>query len=418
MQMHRFRTAATSFNFLWKAVIATAFAMACAAGAVAQAPAAEGAAVTAPSAQELDKLVGRIALYPDDLVAIILPASTNPLQLVQADRFLDKRKTDPTLSVNETWDDAVKSLLNYPEVVKLMSNDLDWTTALGEAVVADLGAVMDAIQSFRRRAQSAGNLKTDDKQAVVVEKEVIKVVPANPEVVYVPQYNPSTVVVYSSTPAYGYWPAPYPSYYYPYPPGAALATGLVWGAAIGAAWGGGHYDCDWEGNNNININRETNINRERNVTRADNANRGGGNRGSQGGSRSSSATAWKSNKQPGQVSGATGRPAGARAGDARSGSVRDGSPSTSRAAASPSDRAGAAGNVSAARDTRGSSNASRRDQSGGRYGDSRDAFGGYSSGRQTQLDSARGAASRGTMSGGRGGFSGSRGGGGRGGGRR
>jgi hypothetical protein len=418
MQTHRFQAAAASFGFLWKAVIATALAMACAAGAVAQAPAAEGAAATAPSAQELDKLVGPIALYPDDLVAIILPASTNPLQLVQADRFLNARKTNPTLPINEKWDDAVKSLVNYPEVVKLMSTDLDWTTALGEAVVADLGAVMDAIQSFRRKAQSAGNLKTDDKQSVVVEKEVVKIVPANPEVVYVPQYNPSTVVVYSATPVYSYAPAPYPSYYYPYPPGAALATGLIWGAAIGAAWGGGHYDCDWEGNNNININRETNINRERNVSRADNVNRGGGNRGGQGGNRSSNTTAWKSNKQPGQVSGATARPAGARAGDARSGSVGGGSPSTSRAAASLSDRAGAAGNVSAARDTPGSRNASPRDQGGGRFDNSRDAFGGYNSGRQTQLDSARGASSRGAMSGSRGGFSGGRGGGGRGGGRR
>ena len=106
----------------------------------------------------------RIALYPDDLVAIILPASTNPLQIVQADRFLEKRKTDPKAPVDEKWDDAVKSLLNYPEVVKKMSADLDWTAALGEAVVADQGAVLEAVQAFRRKAQAAGNLKTDDKQ--------------------------------------------------------------------------------------------------------------------------------------------------------------------------------------------------------------------------------------------------------------
>ena len=416
MQMHRFQSAASSFNFIWKAVMATVLAMACAAGAAAQAPAATGAAATAPSAQELDKLVGPIALYPDDLVAIVLPASTNPLQLVQADRFLNARKSNPKLSVNEKWDDAVKSLLNYPDVVKLMSNDLDWTTALGEAVVADLGAVMDAIQSFRRRAQSAGHLKTDEKQVVVVEKEVVKIVPADPEVVYVPQYNPTTVVVYSSTPAYGYWPAPYPSYYYPYAPGAALATGLIWGAAIGAAWSGGHYDCDWEGNNNININRDTNINRERNVDRAGNIDRGDGNRGRQGGNRPSNTTAWKPNKQPGQVSGAAARPAGSRVGDVRGASAGGGP--ASRAVASPSGRAGAPGNVGAPRNTPGSVNASPRDQYSGRSGDGRDAFGGYGSGRQTQLDSARGAASRGAMSGGRGGFSGGRGGGGRGGGRR
>src|SRR6266568_5380049 len=89
---------------------------------VAQAPAASGNAAEAPSPAELEKLVGPIALYPDDLVAIILPASTNPLQLVQADRFLDKRKADPKLPVDDKWDDAVKSLLNYPEVVKQMSS--------------------------------------------------------------------------------------------------------------------------------------------------------------------------------------------------------------------------------------------------------------------------------------------------------
>ena len=142
------------------------------------------------AAEELDKLVGPIALYPDDLVAIILPASTNPLQLVQADRFLDKRKADPKPPIDEKWDDAVKSLLNYPDIVKKMSADLDWTSALGEAVVADQGAVLDAVQSFRRKAQAAGNLKTDGKQVVVVEKEIITIVPADPQVIYVPQYNP------------------------------------------------------------------------------------------------------------------------------------------------------------------------------------------------------------------------------------
>src|SRR5690349_17239356 len=142
-----------------------------------------------------------------------------------------------------------------------MSADLDWTADLGEAVVADQGAVLDAVQAFRRKAQAAGNLKSDAKQVVEVEKEVIKIVPADPQVIYVPQYNPSSVVVYSSAPVYGYYPAPYPSYYYPYAPGAALATGLIWGAAIGAAWGGNHYGASWSGgNNNITINNG-NINR-------------------------------------------------------------------------------------------------------------------------------------------------------------
>ena len=178
---------------------------------------------------------------------------------MQADRYLDKRKADPKLPVDDKWDDAVKSLLNYPDVVKKMSADLDWTSALGEAVVADQGAVLDAIQSFRRRAQAAGNLKSDGKQVVTAQQEVITIAPADPQVIYVPQYSPATVVV-AGAPAYGYYPTPYPSYYYPYPPGAALAAGVIWGAAIGAAWSGNHYGTNYSGNANINVNRNTNIN--------------------------------------------------------------------------------------------------------------------------------------------------------------
>ena len=134
---------------------------------------------------------------------------------------------------------------------------------------------MAAVQAFRRKVNAAGNLKTDDKQKVVVEKEVITIVQANPEVIYVPQYNPSTVVVYGGYSSWGYYPAPYPVYYYPYAPGAAFAAGIVWGAAIGAVWGGGHYGCGW-GGNDINIDRNTNIN-------VDRTNISGGNRPSQGG---------------------------------------------------------------------------------------------------------------------------------------
>jgi hypothetical protein len=242
----------------WRAFASLFIALAMAAHAIAQAPASTADAPPQMSAEDLDKLVGRIALYPDDLVAIILPASTEPLQIVQADRFLDRRKSDPKLPIDEKWDDSVKALVNYPDVVKMMSGDLDWTAALGEAVVADQAGVMEAIQAFRRRTQAAGNLKSNDKQVVEVEKEVIKIVPANPEVIYVPQYNPTTVV-YAGAPAWGYYPTPYPVYYYPYAPGAAFATGLIWGAAIGAAWGGARWGTNW-GGGDININRNTNIN--------------------------------------------------------------------------------------------------------------------------------------------------------------
>jgi hypothetical protein len=341
--------------------------------AQAQAPAAATGAANPAPAEDLANLVGPIALYPDDLVAIILPASTNPLQIVQADRFLDKRKTDPKAPLDDRWDDAVKSLLNYPDIVKKMSGDLDWTSALGEEVVADQGAVLDAIQSFRRKAQAAGNLKSDGKQVVAAEQEIITIVPANPEVIYVPQYNPATVVV-GGYPAWGYYPTPYPSYYYPYAPGAALAAGVIWGAAIGAAWNGGHWGANYGGNANININRNTNIN-------TGNINRGGGasTRPAGGG------TAWKSNKQPGQVSSSVGKPnTSARPGDRGAGGAGSFGGGGARPSTQPG--GGMGGNAGARPSTQ---------PAGG--GGSAFANSG-ASGRQTQMDSSRGASSRSSAS--------------------
>ena len=379
----------------WLTTVAALVGALFAAHVVAQAPVAPTAAAAVPSEQDLETLVGPIALYPDDLVAIILPASTNPLQIVQADRFLDKRKTDPKAPVDEKWDEAVKSLLTYPEVVKKMSSDLDWTAALGEAVVADSGEVMAAVQAFRRKVNAAGNLKTDDKQKVVVEKEVITIVQSNPEVIYVPQYNPTTVVVYGGYSSWGYYPAPYPVYYYPYPPGAAFAAGVVWGAAMGAIWSGGHYGCGW-GNNDININRNTNIN-------VDRTNISAGNRPSQGGGSSQ----WKSNKQPGQVSSSVGKAApSTRAGDARGGG--GGASASTRAGDSRGGAGGGAGAGAGAGGARpstqpsagaGRDSATRSQPSSATRGSGGSAFdSGGSSGRQTQMDSSRGASSRSSMS--------------------
>jgi hypothetical protein len=344
--------------------------------AQAQAPAAATGAANPAAAEDLVNLVGPIALYPDDLVAIILPASTNPLQIVQADRFLDKRKTDPKAPLDDRWDDAVKSLLNYPDIVKKMSGDLDWTSALGEEVVADQGAVLDAIQSFRRKAQAAGNLKSDGKQVVAAEQEIITIVPANPEVIYVPQYNPATVVV-GGYPAWGYYPTPYPSYYYPYAPGAALAAGVIWGAAIGAAWNGGHWGANYGGNANSNVNRNTNIN-------TGNINTGNINRG--GGAGQGGGSAWKSNKQPGQVSSSVGKTnTSARPGDRGAGGA--GSMGGGGARASTQPAGGGLGGSAGARPS-----TQPAGGGGGAFANS------GASGRQTQMDSSRGASSRSSAS--------------------
>ena len=120
------------------------------------------------TAEELGELVGPIALYPDDLVAIVLPASTYPLQIVQAVRFLKAREDDASLEPSEDWDDSIIALLNYPEVLDLMNDDLDWTWKLGEAVLLQQEEVIVAVAEFRERARVAGNLESDEHQIVEV----------------------------------------------------------------------------------------------------------------------------------------------------------------------------------------------------------------------------------------------------------
>jgi hypothetical protein len=216
--------------------------------------------------EELDQLLAPIALYPDSLIAQILMASTYPLEIVQADRFAQQNKNlkgDALTKALEQqeWDPSVKSLVNFPQVLLMMSEKLDRTQKLGDAFLADQKAVMDTIQNLRAKAQAAGNLKTTKEQKVIVQEKVIIIEPANPQVVYVPAYNPTVV--------YGPWWYPaYPPYYY-YPPGYVATTAafsFVAGVAVGAAWGYAWGSPNWRGgdvkiNNSQNININANINR-------------------------------------------------------------------------------------------------------------------------------------------------------------
>jgi hypothetical protein len=226
--------------------------------------------------EELDALVAPIALYPDALLAQILMASTYPLEVIEAERWVTANKSlkgDALKAAvdKQSWDDSVKSLVATPSVLDMMSDKLDWTQKLGDAVLAQQPDVMDAIQRLRQKAQANDKLTSNQQQTVSTEqqdgKQVIVITPAQPNTVYVPYYNPAVV--------YGQWPSPaYPPYYWPPPAyiGAGiLATGLAFGAgyalgrwAGGGYWGGG---MNW-GGNNINVNRNVNIN---------NINRGGGN---------------------------------------------------------------------------------------------------------------------------------------------
>ena len=217
------------------------------------------------STEQLQQLVAPIALYPDSLVAQILMASTYPLEVVEAARWV---KANPKVTgkaledalQKQTWDASVKSLTAFPDVLAMMDEKLDWTTDLGDAFLAQQADVMSAVQALRAKAQAAGNLKTTEQQTVTVEQQpagaqpqTIIIQPANPQVVYVPAYNPATV--------YGPWPYPaYPPYPY-YPPGYAVVGSMISfgvGLAVGSAlWGG----CNWGGGNvNVNVNRYNNFN--------------------------------------------------------------------------------------------------------------------------------------------------------------
>ncbi len=178
---------------------------------------------------ELEELIGPIALYPDDLLAIVLPASTYPLEIVQAARFLDALAKDSSLEPDESWDESVVALLNYPEVVYMMDKEIDWTWRLGEAVINQQPGVLAAVESFRERAYAAGNLKSDERQTVRRDEGAIEIEPVEEDIIYVPYYEPEEVVVYQPRRVYHYYPYAYPVYYYPYPVGYRFATGYFWG---------------------------------------------------------------------------------------------------------------------------------------------------------------------------------------------
>ncbi|OKO83561.1 DUF3300 domain-containing protein [Bradyrhizobium sp. NAS96.2] len=229
------------------------------------------AAATQPADQllkpeQLEALVAPIALYPDSLLANVLAASTYPLEVVQADRWLKERKSLKgdalkTEVDKQAWDDSVKALASTADVLAMMSDKIDWTKNLGDAVLAQQPDVMDAIQRLRSKAQANNKLVTTKQQKVSVQtqenKQVIVIEQTDPNTVYVPYYDPATV--------YGAWPyAAYPPYYFGYPSyigAGVVAAGLAFGAgwAIGRwgnYWGGGF---NW-GNRNVYVNhRTTNI---------------------------------------------------------------------------------------------------------------------------------------------------------------
>jgi len=258
------------------------------------------AAAKIPSDQ-LDALVAPIALYPDPLLSQTLVASTYPLEIIQLHQWLQKNpdlvKDQKKLTekvVKQPWDPSIQAMAPMPDVVKWLAEDIQWTTDLGNAFLAQQPDVMEAVQRMRARAKEKGALASNEQQKVetkVVEtKQVIVIEQANPQVVYVPSYNPTYV--------YGSIGYPYPPIYYPpyYGTGAVIAAGAISfgvGVAIGAAWGNGGWgwNAGWGGNDidinvNNNFNRNTNIsggNRINNIQGGNRNNINNGNRVNQGG---------------------------------------------------------------------------------------------------------------------------------------
>ena len=233
--------------------------------------------------QELDSLVAPIALYPDPLLAQTLAASTYPLEVIQLQQWMNNNKDLQGKALadavaKQPWDPSIQSLVEFPDVVQRMAGNIQWTTDLGNAFLAQQSDVMGAVQRMRAKAQGTGNLKTTAQSVVKTEtvpsgQQVIEIQQANPDVVYVPSYDPT--VVYGAAPVdYPYYPYTYPGYV----PGTALmwGTGIALGAAAWGSWGGHWGDCDWNGGN-VKINNNNNFNKNNNFNR--NVNRGQGGQG-------------------------------------------------------------------------------------------------------------------------------------------
>jgi hypothetical protein len=179
-----------------------------------------------PAAQ-LDQLMGPIALYPDPLIAEILPASTLPTQIVLADRYITGGG-DPNQIDQQPWDASVQAMARYPSVLKWMDDNLNWTTQAGQAFLNQQPDVMNSIQRLRAMASKLGNLQSSPQQQVVADGDDIEIVPADPQVIYVPVYQPDQV----------YYDAPYGSPF--------ITFGIGWPIGL---WM--DYDCDWGAGNLI-----------------------------------------------------------------------------------------------------------------------------------------------------------------------
>ncbi len=179
---------------------------------------------TLRSRAELDTMLAPIALYPDPLLAQLLPAATLPEQVVLANRYL-RMGGDPNQIDFQPWDNSLKAMARYPATLRWLDDNLAWTTDLGQAFLNQPAEVMDSVQRLRAQARALGNLISTPQQTILVNDGLIEIVPAAPQVIYVPVYEPEVVYVR---------PPPAPGRFY-----VSFGAGLVVGAWL-------NHDCDWQ----------------------------------------------------------------------------------------------------------------------------------------------------------------------------
>lgn len=206
----------------------------------------DSTAVTAPSAMsqsDLLKLVAPIALYPDTVVADILTASTNPLDVVEAARYLQQQSSSVTAPPDNDWDPGLQALLAFPDVLNQMNTNLDWTQKLGIAFMNQRSDVMNAIQVARNNAVNSGALVSNDKQSVTTSGQIVTIAPTNPQVIYLPSYPPT--VVYNTAPQ---------NQNNNNSSNNTAADLLSFGAGFAAADWAAPWGCDW-GGGVVNVNQ-------------------------------------------------------------------------------------------------------------------------------------------------------------------
>ncbi len=182
------------------------------------------------SEAQLDALLAPVALYPDTVLSHVLIASTYPLEVVEADRWArnnTRYKGDDAVNAVESrdWDPSVKALVAFPDILRRMSEDLDWTQQLGDAFLADEEGVMDSVQKLRNRAYASGHLDKVEHVRVIREEKTIVIEPSVERVVYVPAYD--TRVVYGN-----WWWPDYPPVYWHYPSSYVFVSGFYWGPRV------------------------------------------------------------------------------------------------------------------------------------------------------------------------------------------